>query len=142
MGYVSWLEPAQAMGVNFFVNNIESKNMYMSTKIFKSVLMSLLPGLIFLCSCNSGETNGNGSPKTDTVLIEQMKFIPETISIHQGDTVLFINKDLVAHNATETNSAWHSPDLQMGDSWKFVPEKSAAYFCSIHLVMKGNIEVK
>lgn len=100
-----------------------------------------IPVFVSLVSCNSGNGN-NAVHKTDTVVIEQMKFNPQTITVNKGDTVLFINKDIVEHNATEDNKAWQSPTLQMGDSWKFVPEKSADYYCSIHIVMKGRIEVK
>ncbi len=114
----------------------------MSTKICKPLHLLILALPLWVCSCSNPEETAQATPKTDTVLIEQMKFVPENISIQKGDTVLFINKDLVAHNATEIDSTWKSPDLQMNESWKFVPEKSSDYFCSIHLVMKGKITVK
>lgn len=108
-------------------------------KKFSTLL--LIAGIGFLTSCNP-DTESAATNKTDTVLIDQMKFVPQDLTVNKGDTVVFINKDIVAHNATEVDSAWRSPDLNMGESWSFVPEKSADYFCSIHIVMKGHIEVK
>ncbi len=102
-------------------------------------------GAVIACllfgSCNTSSSNAV-KPKTDTVVIDQMKFTPAVVTINKGDTVLFINNDIVAHNATEVNKTWASPTLNNGDSWKIVPDKSAGYFCSIHIVMTGKIVVK
>lgn len=70
-----------------------------------------------------------------------MQFQPAELTINKGDTVIFVNKDIVDHDATEVNKAWSSPPLAMGESWKWVATKSADYYCSIHLVMKGKINV-
>ncbi len=102
-------------------------------------------GAVIACllfsSCNTSSSN-TAKPKTDTVTIDQMKFIPAVVTVNKGDTVLFINNGIVGHNATEVNKAWASPTLNNGDSWKIVPDKSADYYCSIHIVMKGKIVVK
>lgn len=106
-------------------------------------LCSASIAIVFLLSfgCNTSSTTME-TPKTDTVIIEQMKFMPDTLTINKGDTVLFINKDIVEHDVTEINKAWTSGPLKMDESWKLVPEKSVDYYCSIHLVMKGKIMVK
>lgn len=104
-----------------------------------------ISGLLFfiLAGCNNKTSQTSAThPKTDTVIIDQMKFVPVEITISKGDTVLFINRDIVAHNATEVSNSWASPTLNSGDSWSLVPEKDADYFCSIHIVMKGKILIK
>lgn len=110
-------------------------------KILKCGIFSLGVLLVMMYGCNSGSSDSEHAA-TDTVVIDQMKFIPESITINRGDTVLFINKDIVPHNAVQTDSTWYSPVLNNGDTWRFVPEKSDDYYCSIHLVMKGKIIVK
>ena len=75
------------------------------------------------------------------VTIENMKFNPVTVTIKKGDQVAFVNKDIVAHNATEVKNAWTSPMLQTGQSWTFSPEKTSDYYCTVHVVMKGKIIV-
>lgn len=116
----------------------------MDMKILKCGIVFLGVMLIIMPGCNSGSVNSESGEhaKTDTVLISQMKFVPESITVNKGDTVLFINQDIVPHNAVQTDSTWYSPTLNNGDSWRFVPEKSDDYYCSIHLVMKGKIIVK
>lgn len=82
-------------------------------------------------------------PQTDTVRIVRMKFVPDTVSIQLGDTLVFINKGIVMHNVVQyPDQKWKSPLLHSGDVWKYVPEKEGRYFCSIHKVMKGYIIIE
>lgn len=87
-------------------------------------------------------TNDASSKAATVVTIENMKFNPATITVNKGDKITFINKDIVAHNATEMKNAWASPLLANGQSWTFTPEKTADYYCTVHVVMKGKIIVK
>ena len=86
--------------------------------------------------------SANVKAETHVVTMENMKFNPATITVKKGEKVTFINKDIVAHNATETKNAWASPLLQNGQSWTFSPEKTSDYYCTVHVVMKGKIIVK
>jgi plastocyanin len=75
-----------------------------------------------------------------TIEISQMKFIPDMLHVHKGDTVAWINNDLVTHDVTEeTNKLWSSKPMPAGASWEMVFTESATYYCSIHVVMKGII---
>jgi plastocyanin len=78
-----------------------------------------------------------------TVEIKQMKFQPNELKLHKGDTVLWINKDITDHDVTEeTKKAWTSSKLPISKSWSKVVEESANYFCSLHVVMKGKLIVE
>ena len=82
-------------------------------------------------------------PRTHTVEIKEMKFQPAALPLQKNDTVVFVNHDLVAHNATEMSiKAWKSPTLVSGDSWKLVVTQSAEYYCTIHPVMEGRLIVQ
>jgi len=82
-------------------------------------------------------------PELHTVEIDNMKFQPEVVSVHTGDTILWINKDMVSHCVTEvTKNAWMSPKIPNGASWKMVASSSADYYCAIHQVMKGKIIIE
>ncbi len=100
---------------------------------------------LFLGSCQSNSTTDNSEatyiPKTDTVVIEQMTFTPAELTAHKGDTIIFINKDIVAHDVTEKGEKWASPTLNMDDSWSKIADDSFDYFCSIHVVMTGKVKV-
>lgn len=85
----------------------------------------------------------NLQPSTDTVIIKQMKYIPKVITIHKGESIVFINKGIVKHNIVDfPKKEWSSPTLEPGDSWTFTPKKGGVYYCSLHVVMKGAIVIK
>ncbi|MEP7143703.1 MAG: cupredoxin domain-containing protein [Ferruginibacter sp.] len=100
----------------------------------------LLFSILLLNSCATSEKT---APKTYTVEISQMKFIPAELNVQKGDTVIFINHDMVVHDVTEDpGKAWTSSPLPVGKSWSLVVSGSSDYFCSIHQVMKGKIIVQ
>lgn len=81
--------------------------------------------------------------KVHTVEIKQMKFHPAELIVQEGDTVVWINQDIVAHDVTEESSkAWTSSLMPVGKSWNLVVTQSADYYCSIHVVMKGKVVVQ
>ena len=81
--------------------------------------------------------------KTYIIEIKKMKFIPQELILNKGDTVIWINKDFFSHDVTELkNKEWSSSEMEKGASWKKVITKSADYYCSLHVVMKGSLLVK
>ena len=77
-----------------------------------------------------------------TVTIKGMVFDPAELHVKKGDAVIWINKDIVAHNVTQfPDSKWTSGTLPNGKSWKKDVDKSFDYFCSIHPTMKGKVIV-
>ncbi len=112
----------------------------------------ILVSLFFLNGCSSPPEEYNTTsqipeekpaPSLYIVQIEQMKFFPSSISVNAGDTIMWVNNDMVAHDVTEEkNKSWSSSLLQPGKSWKLVVKESADYYCSIHVVMKGSFGIK
>lgn len=83
------------------------------------------------------------SPETHIVVIKGLKFIPDELKVSKGDTVIWVNEDLVMHDVTEAQNAdWHSGVITSGSSWKKVITKNMDYFCSLHVVMKGKLLVE
>jgi plastocyanin len=117
----------------------------------RSSLM-ILVSVLFLNGCSSSVTEDKKpseipeekpAPSLYVVQIEQMKFFPSDISVNRGDTIMWINNDMVAHDVTEEkNKSWSSSLLQPGKTWKLVVKEGADYYCSIHVVMKGSFEIK
>jgi plastocyanin len=83
-------------------------------------------------------------PKTHTVAMEAMRFQPETITVAPGDTIIWINKDLVPHTATSEAGRFDSKDIQTEQSWKYTTRNKGdfAYVCTFHPTMKGMLRVK
>ena len=87
----------------------------------------------------------SSEPEHQTIIVEikDMKFVPEDLTINRGDTIIWVNKDMMAHDVTEENSkTWTSGPIAPSATWKTVPDTDAAYYCSIHTVMKGKIRVE
>jgi plastocyanin len=111
-----------------------------SLSILKNYICLLFP-ILLVYGC-AGKT-GKRTPKSYTVEIKQMKFQPADLTIQKGDTVVWINNDIVAHDVTEeSNKAWTSSVMPVGQSWSLVVNQSADYYCSIHVVMKGKLIVQ
>ena len=122
----------------------------MASKISSGGLMVVL-ALFLTAGCTStGENKDDLStgdsavePVSYTVEISTMKFTPSTLSVHKGDTIIFLNNDMVTHDVTEQKEkAWRSSPLAAGNSWSMVAMTSSDYYCSIHPVMTGKIIVE
>lgn len=105
---------------------------------------------LMVMSCNNPDNKNSKTdgvdvdtykPQTHLVTIKDMSFQPASLTVHKGDTVVWTNKDIVAHDVTAENKAWHSNSLLNDSSFKKVIEKSENYYCSIHIVMKGELKV-
>jgi len=113
---------------------------------------ALLIALTLFAGCNSNSGNNNApatsaaaKPKYDvvTVEIQNMKFIPDSVVVHKGDEVVFVNRDMVNHCVTEEKSkAWTSGIIPAGQSYLLVAKENTQYYCAIHTVMKGKIVVQ
>ena len=110
-----------------------------------------LCGLFLLNSCSAPGTNENNNKESkektsvvvDTVIISQMQFIPATLNVKIGDTIVWINKDLVDHDVTsDKGESFYSDTLHVGSTWKMVVRDSAGYHCSIHPTMLGRLALK
>jgi plastocyanin len=83
-------------------------------------------------------------PKTHTVIIEGMRFQPESLTVARGDTIVWVNKDLFPHTATSVAGRFDSQIIQAEKSWTFTAGKKGefAYTCTFHPTMKAVLYVK
>lgn len=87
--------------------------------------------------------NAGPEHRSHTVEIKNMKFEPSVVEVSKGDTIVWLNVDMVDHDVTEQPAEkWKSPILRQGERWMKVVDESSDYFCSIHVVMKGRITMK
>ena len=103
-----------------------------------------LAAALGLIVCSAAVASGDRpKPKTHTVTIEGMRFLPEVLTVVPGDTVVWVNKDLVPHTATSTAGSFDSMEIQADKSWKFTIRKTGdfAYICKFHPTMKAMLRV-
>lgn len=78
------------------------------------------------------------------VIIEDMRFNPQTLVVHRGDRITWINRDPFPHTATATNGSFDSHPIAPDGSWTYVARKAGEYDykCTFHVTMKGKVEVR
>ena len=81
------------------------------------------------------------APKVHRVEIKRFKFKPKKLEIRPGDTITWINLDLVPHTATAKDKSWDTGKLRKGESKSIVITEpmTLAYFCRFHPNMKAQI---
>ena len=82
--------------------------------------------------------------KTHTVTLDGMRFQPDDLTVASGDTIVWVNKDLVAHTATSESGGFDSKIIQPEKAWKLTVKKKGefAYACLLHPTMKAMLRVK
>lgn len=98
--------------------------------------------LAVLALASSGEAVAAETSKT--VVIEGLKFQPATLTVHQGDTIVWRNRDFFPHNVTAQGGAFKSGDIAASGSWNYKATKKGEfpYICTLHPTMKGTLIVK
>lgn len=90
---------------------------------------------------------GIGAPavaqKTHTVEMDGTRFIPETLTVERGDSVVWLNKDPFPHTAT-AGRTFDSKRIAAGGSWTYLAREAGefAYVCTLHPGMKGRLVVQ
>lgn len=97
-----------------------------------------LPANLIPPSPTASSELGNGQ----TVSISGFKFVPNSLTVKQGGTVIFTNNDSVAHTVTATT--FDSGSIQPGGSFSqvFSTKGTFTYKCTIHPTMTGTIIVQ
>ncbi len=104
-------------------------------------LRRILPGAALLAALF---LPGSVFAAEHTVSIEGMKFVPERLEVKAGDTVTWVNKDLVPHTVTASAAKVESGSIAPNGSWKLKAGKEGEidYVCRFHPGMHGALVVK
>jgi plastocyanin len=96
---------------------------------------------LILCTVVS-EAAVRSQPKTHTVIMQSMEFRPETLTVKLGDSIVWVNKDLVPHTAT--TDSFDSRSIPAGKSWKYTTQTKGdfPYGCTFHPTMRGTLRVR
>jgi plastocyanin len=76
--------------------------------------------------------------------IQRFTFVPEYLVVAPGDTVVWVNRDLVPHTLTAQDSSWDSQALETNQAWelRFTEGMTGHYFCRFHPTMQGQVHVR
>jgi plastocyanin len=84
------------------------------------------------------------APVTHTVSIDATRYEPARLVVHAGDTVVWVNKDVIPHTATARGGAFDSKVLAAGASWRLTAGAAGEidYACAFHDTMTGRLVVE
>ena len=101
--------------------------------------------MMVVCCAASGAAQRAPKPVVHTVTIEATSFKPASLTIRPGDTVEWVNKDLMPHTATAAGKGgFDSGTIATGKSWRrtFTTGGELPYVCTFHPAMKGTVQVR
>lgn len=75
--------------------------------------------------------------------VEIKNFMLMTVTVTQGSTVTWVNRDQVPHTVVEKTKLFRSAALDTGDSYSYKFDKVGTfdYFCSLHPQMVAKVIV-
>ena len=101
--------------------------------VIAGVLLALIVGLASSADSIPASINHR-------VIISGFEFIPSQLKVSLGDTVTWVNKDIVPHNiAINTQQKALSPELEKDETFVFKVTNNLSYICGFHPSMKGKI---
>lgn len=96
-------------------------------------------------SCAAPDVNGSlePRPRIHEVEIKKFQFKPATLTIRRGDSVRWVNRDMVPHHVADTRQKqWQSHDMGPEDFFSTPIKDSTAYICTLHPGMQASIVVQ
>jgi plastocyanin len=80
--------------------------------------------------------------ETIPIVMDKLVFAPAEMQAKVGDTIEWINKDILAHTATATGGAWNVV-IPPNKTEKLVLQKAGTvdYYCKYHPNMKGRLVI-
>jgi plastocyanin len=110
--------------------------------VLAAVAVSLSTVLLLEAVNDAGAASA--APRVHTVLIEGMRYQPEGLTVAAGDTVVWVNRDMVPHTVTSASGRFESNEIASGKTWTYTVRATGefAYICTYHPLMKAVLRVK
>ena len=86
----------------------------------------------------------SAKPTTHTVAIRGFLYLPDSLAVQAGDTVRWVNDDIVPHTASVTGGDLDSKSIESKQAWRFVAARPGTYRygCAFHPAMRGTLVVR
>jgi plastocyanin len=96
------------------------------------------------CSSPPAGEKAPAAPRTHHVTIDATSFSPSTLTINVGDSIVWTNKDIVAHSATSQAGGFDSGRMESGATWTYTAKTKGLfpYLCTFHPTMTGELRVQ
>lgn len=106
-----------------------------------TVTLATLGGVLLGIGC---APESKTRPALQQVIIREMRYEPASMTVAIGDTVAWINRDLVPHTATAQSREWDSGSIEAGASWRTIVRTRGPlpYACVYHPGMQATLLVQ
>lgn len=87
---------------------------------------------------------GAGGADVVAIAMQDIQFVPKTVEVRVGQTVVWTNREAVQHDVRALKGGdFRSAVLGEGQTYEFTPEAAGTvrYDCSIHPGMTGTLRV-
>ena len=104
------------------------------------IRLACLASLALAAACGGG----GAAPRRHVVEISAFRYQPQTVEARAGDTIVWINRDVVPHTATDRARGWDTGSMAAGAEGRVVVERpgSYAYVCAFHPNMAATLVVR
>ncbi len=84
---------------------------------------------------------GDPQSQQHVVEIRNLEFTPKELAVAPGDTIRWVNYDLVPHTVTADDESWDSGLVGSQGQWQTVVQADmlTTYFCQFHPTMKAQL---
>ena len=92
--------------------------------------------LCMACAASQAETH--------VIVIENMRFSPQSLTVSAGDRIVWENKDLFPHTASANDREFDSGNIASQASWTYVAGSPGEYryHCAYHPTMTATLTVR
>lgn len=88
------------------------------------------------------DANDAAAGEAARIAISNLEYGPSIVTVHVGDTVAWLNNDIVEHTATARDGAFDLKTPTGGSRrWRATKLGEIAYFCRLHPNMSGVVRV-
>lgn len=92
----------------------------------------------------SSDVQSTGSiARRHVVEIRDLEFTPKELAVSPGDTIIWVNHDLVAHTVTADDMSWDSGLVPSRGQWRTVvlARMNPLYYCRYHPSMTARLRI-
>ena len=94
-----------------------------------------IAALLILLGCSDDQ-------HAHVVDVQNFTYSPAQTELDVGDTILFVNHDVVPHTATARDSSWDTGEIAAGDTARVAVPAAAEYFCVFHPNMTARVSME
>ena len=109
------------------------------------LVVALAMGIVALAGAMTAPRSPAPVPRSHVIEIRGMVFLPAELTVTRGDTVVWINRDIVPHTATASGKrGWDSGTLSQAERGRVVLRDAGTvhYVCQLHPAMRGTLIVR